>query len=340
MAIHFGVLPDDLVQALSGHLASDVNSSQQDIRVLRLPHPRTGVPSLFIPHETSKISSILEVHAVSPPNKRSWFTEDSVVEDGKLLVMTPIDPAFLLIPLLETTIPAEGMTANFRPADDVLEEAASKIVQPPTSASDDFISSEDVSYLSSLRCVQAVMRRVCEYKDITPEITVFRYSPDKVQIYLRSKVSRLSDQSISEVSRTMSRNLAKDGLFEDGKEELLAGEYSMATATSIVTDIFCTAARIRAACDLLSQYLPRTVFDKLLSSYDLASLDAYVKGLREEAMALSAVNMNAVEAKESKDLKDAGNDKKRKAKGSHGVEKLKKANVKGMAKLSSFFHKK
>ena len=45
-------------------------------------------------------------------------------------------------------------------------------------------------------------------------------------------------------------------------------------------------------------------------------------------MALAAVNMNAVEARESKesgDTKDTGTDKKRKAKTSVGVEKLKKA---------------
>ena len=35
----------------------------------------------------------------------------------------------------------------------------------------------------------------------------------------------------------------------------------------------------------------------------------------------------------------AETDKKRKAKGSHGVEQLKKANTTGMAKLSSFFNK-
>lgn len=69
-------------------------------------------------------------------------------------------------------------------------------------------------------------------------------------------------------------------------------------------------------------------------------LDAYMKVLKEEAMALSAVNMNAVEARESKEQKDAGNEKKRKAKGSVGVEKLKKANIKGMSKLSAFFQKK
>lgn len=60
-------------------------------------------------------------------------------------------------------------------------------------------------------------------------------------------------------------------------------------------------------------------------------------------MALAAVNMNAVEARESKesgDTKDTGTDKKRKAKTSVGVEKLKKANIKGMSKLSTFFQKK
>ena len=74
-----------------------------------------------------------------------------------------------------------------------------------------------------------------------------------------------------------------------------------------------------------------------------AALDAHMKVLKEEAMALAAVNMNAVEARESRDSKedkDTGGDKKRKAKESTGVEKLKKANTKGMAKLSTFFQKK
>ena len=68
-----------------------------------------------------------------------------------------------------------------------------------------------------------------------------------------------------------------------------------------------------------------------------------MKVIRQEAMALAAANMSAVEARESRDkqVKDPGGDKKRKAvKASTGVEKLKKANVKGMAKLSSFFQKK
>ena len=68
-----------------------------------------------------------------------------------------------------------------------------------------------------------------------------------------------------------------------------------------------------------------------------------MKILKDEAMAVAAAKMNAMEAKESGDNKetnDQGNDKKRKPRNSSGVEKLKKANTKGMAKLSTFFQKK
>ena len=56
---------------------------------------------------------------------------------------------------------------------------------------------------------------------------------------------------------------------------------------------------------------------------------------------MAAAKMSAVEARESGNSPKGTDGKKRKgaAKASQGVEKLKKANVKGMAKLSSFFQK-
>lgn len=61
------------------------------------------------------------------------------------------------------------------------------------------------------------------YAEITPEIVVYRYSPVRVLEYLRVKVVRLSAQEVFEGSRTLIRGLAKDGLMEDGKEDLLEG---------------------------------------------------------------------------------------------------------------------
>ena len=78
------------------------------------------------------------------------------------------------------------------------------------------------------------MRSTHALVDITEDMTVYRYSPERVQAYLRSKVARLSQGSISEISRTLTRNLAKDGLLEDGKEALLNSKWSIASTTNCV----------------------------------------------------------------------------------------------------------
>jgi hypothetical protein len=57
--------------------------------------------------------------------------------------------------------------------------------------------------------------------EITTEITVYRFSSQKLLQYLRIKVSRIATLSAFESSKTLIRGLAKQGLFEDGKEDLL-----------------------------------------------------------------------------------------------------------------------
>lgn len=60
-----------------------------------------------------------------------------------------------------------------------------------------------------------------ECTDVTTELTVYRYSEDKMMEYLQTKVSRLSKAAVAEKSRTIIRSLAKDGMMDDGKEDLL-----------------------------------------------------------------------------------------------------------------------
>lgn len=76
---------------------------------------------MFLPSKRQdtddSLDAILEVHAIVPPNSRSWFWGEQVVEgthcnqmssfdaeavdkDGKLLLITPVDPVFLLIPVI------------------------------------------------------------------------------------------------------------------------------------------------------------------------------------------------------------------------------------------------
>jgi ribonuclease H2 subunit B len=65
-----------------------------------------------------------------------------------------------------------------------------------------------------------------------------------------------------------------------------------------------------------------------------------VKNLQEELAAMVVVETEKGRKKTTKAIPEEGTNKKRKTKGSHGVEVLKKANVEGMQKISSFFQKK
>lgn len=253
---------------------------------------------------------IFEVQAVAPPDERSWFIGDEVVADGRLLLMTPIDPTFLLIPILQGT----SSQTNFRTADDLFEEAV-RILNtsvPSENAEKSLLDTKDVFAFASMSCTHTALRHVCEVKEVTQGIVVYRYSPSRVIDYLRRKVVRLETSGALDVSRTILRTLAKDGLLEDGNEELLK------------------LGHTRASCDLLAQYLPAHIRDMLLASYDFTKLDIYLKTLGGDIPAPS----------KAKDAAPVAVEKKRKgAKPSQGVEKLKKVNTTGMSKLSSFFNK-
>ncbi|KAG7446298.1 uncharacterized protein BT62DRAFT_931747 [Guyanagaster necrorhizus] len=313
MTTHIGILPADILQAIA--LGGPSDSILPPSRFIRLLHPRTGLPCLFLSYNQSpQATQILEVQGVSPINARSWTLGEEVISDGKLLILTPIDPAFLLIPILKSTMPTDGTSGSFRPADDIFEDAISKL----SGESNDVVPVVDITSFVEMDCARRALRRVCEMKEVASNITVYRFSSAKVVDYVRKKVDHMSSFPVIEMSRSITRNLAKDGLFDDGREVLLA------------------AAKMKIACDLICQYLPPPESASLLASYDFADLTAFMKQLEEENLTTIANS-----GKGTKTLKETNGDKKRKiTKGSQGVEKLKKANVKGMAKLSTFFLQK
>ena len=87
---------------------------------------------------------------------------------------------------------------------------------------------------------------------------------------MRSKVARLSSSDILAGSQTVIRNLAKDGLMEDGKEELLARKLRFPFPIRWLN--FFSVGRLHAACDLISQYLPSITRDALINSYEYVDI--------------------------------------------------------------------
>ncbi|ESK96583.1 ribonuclease h2 subunit b [Moniliophthora roreri MCA 2997] len=321
MPAHLGLLPANLLQTLS--LSPAQQHSYTSGSLIRLPHPRTGLPALFLPfNSAAHASSISELQQVTPPNARSWFVGDEVVADGKLLFFVPVDPAFLLIHILKSTLPND---TPFRPADDILEESVTALENLTKSRSKDpstHISASDLTCFTSLECSRLALGRICETKEISPELIVYRFSMSKAIEYLRKKVARLSSSDIVDASRTLARSLAKDGLMEDGNESLLELAHS------------------KLAYDLVSQYLSPDIRSELLASYDFVQLDQHLKNLEDEKMCVEMPSSGGKKTKGPLPSENPANGKRKAAKGSQGVEKLKKANINGMAKLTTFFTKK
>lgn len=80
---------------------------------------------------------------------------------------------------------------------------------------------------------------------------MYRYSQEKTTNYLKTKVDRLAKPAICETSSTIVRQLAKDGLMDDGKEELLSCEYTLleyADQVSLMNTSQLHESRQRANC--------------------------------------------------------------------------------------------
>ncbi|KAA1087389.1 hypothetical protein PGT21_030494 [Puccinia graminis f. sp. tritici] len=80
---------------------------KDDLPIVRLPHPRTRLPALFAIKAGQGIWEIQSIVS-SPTSSRSWFfrprREDQIdqlisQQAGRLLVVTPFDPFFLLLGL-------------------------------------------------------------------------------------------------------------------------------------------------------------------------------------------------------------------------------------------------
>ncbi|CAK9779475.1 hypothetical protein CC85DRAFT_288554 [Cutaneotrichosporon oleaginosum] len=296
---------------------------------LRLPHPRTGAPQLYLPTPTS----ICEVSKVSGAQGRTWFIGDSV-SHGAMLLHHPIDPLFLAIPLALSLIPT-GRTAPFQPLGDLLSSVVASSAwdlkpafapsAPPTAA--------DIARLVEIKAFRKAFRACCERKVIEaaddsgegvdeaegsrPRSTAYyRSSREVILELLRRKVDRLADEANFSKFDHLVRGLGRDGLLETGADPVLV-----------------QAARNTAAIEHIAQYLPPLLLPMLIASYDMAAYNRY---LQDRSAAARAAEAPIIVEKKEKENKR----KLAKTESSRGVEALKKVNTNGMAKMTSFFKPK
>ncbi|GMK58325.1 hypothetical protein CspeluHIS016_0503570 [Cutaneotrichosporon spelunceum] len=278
---------------------------------LRLPHPRSGAPQLYLPTPTG----LCEVSKLTGSRGRTWFVGDNV-SPGAMLLHHPIDPVFLAIPLALSLLHPDR-TTPFQPLADLLTPQSHFDLKPAFSSSAAPAHNPDAGRLVAHMPFRRAFRACCERKLVdavpTPEEAYYRPSRAAMLAIVRAKVDSLAAADTFDKFDHLVRGLGRDGLLEPSADPALVH-----------------AARVSAAIEHVAQYLPPPLLASLTASYDLDAYNAY---LADRVAAARAAEAPVVIEKKQKTTKR----KLAKTESSRGVEALKKVNTNGMAKMTSFF---
>ncbi|KAG0221491.1 Ribonuclease H2 subunit B [Mortierella sp. GBA43] len=145
-----------------------------------LPNPSSGFPSRYVIQQ----GQLYEMQMVDSEGLRSWFVGDTIQSDGALYMITPVDPIFMCIPILDKirqrTDESEG---RFLALQDMFE-------------SDQYTSLRRLTQLDKLDQHLAL---ICEVRESTLAGTgkSFRLDDQRVLTWLQRKVQVLVDQFLS-----------------------------------------------------------------------------------------------------------------------------------------------
>lgn len=233
----------------------------RDTRLLVLPHPQSGAPAYFAAGEADSngYSTLYEMLTVRGEKHaaRSWFiapndTEDSqshgsVIADGAMRVLSPIDGGFVLLGIV---FDERKLSQRWVPLDDLLDAAAESHTQRRARRHPDSAAAPwpDVCALRSYHATTVHLSKVFETQPIgigSSEL-VYRFSWDRTLTWLDAKLERLAqpgvfDKSPETLSRQVNRRL--DATCTDR------------AATALET----AAARRAVSVDLIASYLPAAV---------------------------------------------------------------------------------
>ncbi|XP_074160877.1 ribonuclease H2 subunit B isoform X2 [Sminthopsis crassicaudata] len=197
----------------------------------RLRNPYTGEAALYL--FNTNVQQLFEVKAFHE-EYHSWFIGQTVQHDGRLLLVTPMDPLFMVLYYL---IKAEKEQGKFQPLDQVVIDA-------------DFPS---CSMLLQCAKLKSFLHHVTDEKEVGNK-KFYKYSKEKTLKWLNKKVDQtvraLKIGNVNVGARVQSTTFISGGQGSDVKEE----DY------------------IRYAHGLISEYIPKELSEDLAKYLKLPEL--------------------------------------------------------------------
>ncbi|SAL98816.1 hypothetical protein [Absidia glauca] len=272
----------------------------------------TSLLSISLPCPRSGSAQLYELSKVAEGRKACWLIDNSIYKDGALHFITPIDPLFIVLPILAQAsrkTQANG-TGLFRTMDDIF-------------TLDKEVYTQNLQHIISTTTFSEQISHLCDTQEAAPGMMVYRFNEERALGWLQQKVGQQVtgvDVLVQQFETVPRFKESLDELAEDKKRD------------------HC----LRESIYVLAKYLSNDWVAKLFKTYE---------GLTEEAVdELDENEENAVCNPSVDDyFKLVGN---KNQKGASDAEKsakkakpatprsLAKVNTKGIKPLTSFFKAK
>ena len=210
--------------------------------IIPFQHPRTNRLAPFLYYG----NKFFEIQFLSRPTgdelkdgPSSWFVGDSVVSDGRLGMVTPIDPLFLALPFLQKN------GARYSPLDQIFPMATS--------------AAPNTQLLSHQDGMAKQLAHVCDINDKHgPDMIFYRYNETKVMRWLEKKITNVKSLLIQDPS-LKSTNVGIAKVFSEFGTNSTS---SNSSGNNSSTDAAHTA-EWETATSIVSEYLTLELVTKL-----------------------------------------------------------------------------
>ncbi|CAO3589748.1 unnamed protein product [Absidia cylindrospora] len=268
---------------------------------ISLPCPRTGKVITFLYNQDT--TTIFELSKVAEGRKACWLIDNSVYKDGALHFITPIDPLFIVLPIVAgigRKAQEEGKSL-YRTLDDIftLEQG---------------IPSEDIQRMIDTTAFSEQLAHLCDTQEIAPGMLVYRYNEEKSLGWLKQKVDALVQQfdMIPQFKNSL------DDLAEDKKKD----------------------HRLRESIYILAKYLTNDWITALFKCYDGLTEEAVDETEESRTNDINNPSVDDYFQLVSNKSTTSTTEKATKKPKSTTPRSLANVNTKGIKPLTSFFKSK
>ena len=217
---------------------------ETSLDLITLPHPK-GIPVVYI-----QISGeILELQSIQPKKHGSWFINQVVSSSNNFYTASKLDPRFLCLPFLEKA------GTRFCPLDQII--TTSDIV--------------GCSRLPLSNWSKWNLHEIADVKDLGDDLILFRFNESKTMDWLSGKVKRTATHFMKlRLLQSNAKNVAFVSSFQSSGQSTITDK-SDSTAPLSEPDF----SDIKAAVQVIADYLSDAMTEKLIKLFGLTTADCY-----------------------------------------------------------------